>query len=85
MEVIAAVANITANASALESSAITVSGYIIEDLTDAAVEDPEVSITSCTYQGMHNFSYPTRVKTFLLSGAGQLSKDYRQYLGSKPR
>ena len=50
VEVSAAVANITANASALESSAITVSGDIIEDLTDAAVEDPEVSITS--YQGM---------------------------------
>ena len=51
MEVIAAVANITANASALESSAITVSGDIIEDLTDAAIEDPEVTpiILSCKH------------------------------------
>ena len=34
--------NITADASALESTAITVTGDIIRDLTDAAIEEPEV-------------------------------------------
>lgn len=37
-----AVVNITADVSALESTAITVSGDIIRDLTDAAIEEPEV-------------------------------------------
>lgn len=37
-----AVVNITADASALESTAITVTGDIIYDLTDAAIEEPEV-------------------------------------------
>ena len=36
--------NITAEASTLESPALTVSGNIIQDLTDAAIEQPEVSI-----------------------------------------
>lgn len=37
-----AVVNITADVSALEPTAITVSGDIIHDLTDAAIEEPEV-------------------------------------------
>ena len=50
-EVAAAVVNITAEASTLESSALTVSGNIIQDLTDAAIEQPEVSICyiACSY------------------------------------
>ena len=45
-EIAAAVVNITAEASTLESSALTVSGNIIQDLTDAAIEQPEVSTSS---------------------------------------
>ena len=45
-EIAAAVVNITAEASTLESSALTVSGNIIQDLTDAAIEQPEVSISA---------------------------------------
>lgn len=39
----AAVVEITSNASTLESSAITVTANIINDLTDAAIEEPLVT------------------------------------------
>ena len=49
--------NITSNASALESSAIIVTANIINDLTDAAIEEPQVTYLSVQFKISYYYSY----------------------------
>ena len=63
IELASIVVNITNDASSLESSAIAVIGDIIDNLTNAAIEDPQVT-TAVVVAGVKHFSICRSVMPF---------------------